>query len=440
MPTPAGSSFFVPGVRVKHVGELQRTSDAGSDIADLALDIVSVKVTRVNHGTSQYEIVLNNWRDNAREETGGRSWPLHKYNALDRLFFGQRLRIDMRYWPDAVDGLSSTAASAQDWVPMIAGPITDMKFTFSVQEGSRLTISGEDDLRILKQKPSSSIPHRGQNEQAMIQASLTQCGFPLPLADPRIPLPAFFTQPADSLARAHEDSQTYYQYLEGIATDYDLEMFLEFQSLSDPASPIEFHLEPARSRIPPGQELRDVYRLEQASNLLDFTPTFKVLDQVSSVTVRGRHRERSRPERVEQTVPSSILDDELHTDPALDDPPLVPGPDVRQHYYSAYGPNEDRNNNTTNTDEQRARSKAESKLRRSAREFLTITGQTIGLPHLRAGVHIEIRKLRAPFDGFYYLTQTVHEFTSNGFTTTFTGRRPGMPLPPFPGDTGAATP
>jgi hypothetical protein len=262
----------------------------------------------------------------------------------------------------------------------------------------------------------------------------------LSLASPRIPLPPFFTQPAASLARAHEDSKTYYQYLESIATDYDLEMFLEFQNLSDSASPVEFHIEPARSRVPPGQDLRDVYRLEQASNLLEFTPTFKVLDQVSSVTIRGRHRERSRPERVTQTVPSSILDDELHTDPALNQPPLVPGPDVRQRYYSAYGPNEDRDNNTTNTDEQRARAKAEAKLRKSAREFLTIEGKTIGLPRLRAGVHVEIRNLRAPFDGFYYLTETVHEFSSSGFTTKFKGRRPGMPLPPFPADTGATTP
>ena len=60
---------------------------------------------------------------------------------------------------------------------------------------------------------------------------------------------------------------------------------------------------------------------------------------------------------------------------------------------------------------------------------MTIEGTTIGLPKLRPGNHVEIRGMRAPFDGFYYVTKTVHAFGADGFRTRFSAHRPGMPKP-----------
>jgi phage protein D len=74
---------------------------------------------------------------------------------------------------------------------------------------------------------------------------------------------------------------------------------------------------------------------------------------------------------------------------------------------------------------------AQAVLREKAREFLTISGTTVGLPYLRPGVYVEIRGMRAPFDGFYYVAKTVSRLCGRGFTTQFNARRPGMPLPPY---------
>ena len=39
--------------------------------------------------------------------------------------------------------------------------------------------------------------------------------------------------------------------------------------------------------------------------------------------------------------------------------------------------------------------------------------------------------MRPPFDGYYYVTQTVTTFGSDGLRTRLTACRPGMELPPY---------
>lgn len=434
-----GTTYFVPGARVMRLSELRASSDPGTEIPEIAPDIVKVEVTRVNTGSCQYSITLNNWYDTLpadRENSAGRGetlqdsrpiWPRFKYNALDFLAFGTRLRIDFRYWPDPIEGLSETDEAAQRWVPMIAGPITDMKFTFSASEGARLTVTGEDDLRKLKDKNKKKVAYTNRNEEDIVNDVLRRAEFPLSLAEPLVTRPAFFIG-AKTLSEAHDEGQTSLEYLQKFSDRYDFEVFLEFSDLDDPAAPLSFHIEPARSRTPPDKVLRDIHVLERGRNLVEFTPTFKVLDQVTTLTIKGRHRDRNRPEQVSTTALGTILSDELHTDTERNDPPLVAGPLVRQQFY---GDNEDTHNNESNLDGERGQTVAEAKMRKKAREFLTIDCKTIGLPRLRAGLHTEIRGLRPPFDGFYYVTETVHSYSDAGLMTTLKARRPGMPLPPY---------
>ena len=460
-PARPGSTYFVPGVRIMRLGELRAGPEEGVELTELNPDILRVEVTRVNTGSCQYCITLNNWFDtlpaDRRAGFGQREllrgaqplWPRFKYNDFSVLNFGMRLRIDMRYFPDPIQGLSETDKAAQRWVPMIAGPITDMKFTFASGEGARLTVCGEDDLRLLKQKNKKKVDYWGVNEHDVITDVLRRVclpaftppqvsvcvepsgsctGFPLPLSEPGKPWPNFVTGPARALAERHEEGQSFLEYLQKFADRFDFEVFIEFADLDDPGSGLTFHFEPARCRLPPDSTIRDIYVLERGRNLIEFTPIFKVLDQCTCVVVKGRHRVRTRPKLVDGVATPEILDDELHRDEARGDPPLVPGPEIRRRIY---GDNPCIPNNVTNIDEERAEVMAEAQLRRSAREFLTIDGQTIGLPRLRPGFHAEIRGMRPPFDGFYYITKTVHTYGAEGLRTKFTGRRPGMPLPPY---------
>src|SRR5437016_4801666 len=125
-----GSTYFVPGVRIMRLGELRAGREEGVELTELNPDILRVEGTRVNTGSCQYCITLNNWVDtlpaDRRQGFGQREllrgtqplWPRFKYNDFSVLNFGMRLRIDMRYFPDPIEGLSETDQAVQRWVPM----------------------------------------------------------------------------------------------------------------------------------------------------------------------------------------------------------------------------------------------------------------------------------------------------------------------------------
>ena len=111
----AGSKLFAPDVRLAALGPLSTNGQQGEILEAARENIVSVEVTRINTGSSHYSITLNNW-DNAiaaRRDAQQQNWPPFKYNDFDIFEFGMRLRIDMRYWPDAPQ--KSTLSAMAHW-------------------------------------------------------------------------------------------------------------------------------------------------------------------------------------------------------------------------------------------------------------------------------------------------------------------------------------
>lgn len=428
-----GSSFFAPGVRIRKLDALQAGLQPGEDIpADMAADIQSVEVTRVHNGGSQYSITLNNWytstaadrrgtRAIGQRELHGREtpeWPRWKYNGFDLLSFGQRLRIDLRYWPEQASGDEPSG-----WVPMVSGPVTDMRFNLG-PGAATVMVTGEDDLSKLKDRREGRHEFPPSSERDLVTGVLALAEFPLSSpAPPLIEWPAFAEQ-GDGPSEAIDDGQSYLEFLQKIADRLDLEVFIEFADLGDADAGVELHVEPARSAQPPSAQQGGVYVIERGKNLLSYSPTIKVVDQYSEVRVRGRDRDRENTDPIDVTAGAAEVRDELHDEGA------ATGPEVREHFFP------DRSNpqvlsNQTNLDPDRGRFLAQVTLRRQARELFAIEVKTIGIPRLRPGAHVEVRGLRPPFDGFFYVTRTVHSFGADGYTTTFSGRRPGMPLPPY---------
>jgi hypothetical protein len=235
------------------------------------------------------------------------------------------------------------------------------------------------------------------------------------------------------MAEAHFEGQSFLDYLMHFADRMDLEVFIEFADLDDPGGGVEFRTECSRSRLRPRSRADDVYVIERGKNLIEFEPDLRVVDQYTSVTVVGRNRVSSSPTRVSATIPSSDpppdpLEDELHRDEARGDPPLVSGPQWRMR---TFGPNEHVEINQRGLDEERAAVMADALYRRRARRFLHVDVLTIGLPRLRAGRFMEVRGMRPPFDGFYYVEKSIHTFGESGLQTRCFGRRPGAPVPPY---------
>jgi hypothetical protein len=455
----AGQTYFVPGVRVLRLNRMPHPGPdfEAQEIVELREDIIAVSVTRPSSGAAQYCITVNNWfdslpRDRAkgvgpREEiTAGQPvWPRFKYNDFQVLDFGMRLRIDMRYFPDPDTTLSTTDRQAQRWVPMVSGPISDMRFTFSDSEGARLEVCGEDDLCMLKSRNPKKVDYWARPEKEIVDDVLQRAKFPLPLAAPAIPWPTFTESSGKALAEAHFEGQSYLEYLMKFAERWDFEVFLEYVSLDDPNSGLEFHFEPSRCRTPPDQTLRDVYAVERGRNLVEFNPELRVVDQWTSVTFSGHDHHWQNPAMIEATTPRSPnplppwpspppdpdpVADELHIDPAMGDEPLVSGPEWRRR---KFGLNPQTIVNQRGIDAERAQVMSEALYRRRAREFLKVQTVTIGLPRLRAGRHIEYRGMRPPFDGFYYVEKSEHTYADDGLRTHFTARRPGMPYRPTDG-------
>ncbi len=440
-PNPAVLSYMAPAVRVELLdADLVGGPEAGKALeASIAADIQKIQVTLEHTGCSQYSITLSNWRTapDPRTTNGASrgsgvttTWPRYKYNDFAAFKFGQRLRLSMRYWPDRHRSESEATIRAHAWVPMIAGPITDMQFTFG--DRAELTLTGEDDLSRLKDKCKTrqEFTDASRSELDIVDRVLEIAGFPLKTrASPRVEFPSFASEAGQAVAEGLQDGQSYLEYLTKLAERLDAEIFIAFADLSATVPEQVFHFEPARSRARYDDPAGETITLRRDETLIDLTPTIKVADQPTGVEIRGRHRDRARPERVSQEndETEAILADELQYDPELEPEPMA-GPVVRQQFF----PGRDNPliiSNETNTDDERAKFAANTELRRKAREFLTIQLSTVGLPRLRPGNYVEVRGLRDPFDGFYYVTKAVHTFDGSGLRTAVTARRPGMPMP-----------
>jgi len=308
------------------------------------------------------------------------------------------------------------------WVPMISGPVTDMSFTFGASEGARVEICGEDDLSALKDKVNRRIIMDRLGEVNIVRQALARAKYPITtIAKPLVEYPSFATSNSEGLREAIQRGQSYVDVINKLAERLDFEAFLEFQSLDNPASQLEFHFEPCRARV-----LGLGFKLDRERDLLDFAPTIKVVDQYSVVHVLGRHRDPLLDEPVGGEAQHTIVSDELHRDVNLAGP-LKSAGEVRARFFpNRSNPHEVPNQ--SNMDPVRADWYAEAVIRRKAREFFTIQATTLGQPRLRPGQHVEIRGMRPPFDGFYYVTQVVTSYGADGLRSRITGSRPGMEL------------
>ena len=72
---------------------------------------------------------------------------------------------------------------------------------------------------------------------------------------------------------------------------------------------------------------------------------------------------------------------------------------------------------------QEAKTLATETLEKNAKELLTGSASTVGLPDLRAGNHVVLNGLGTRFSGRYFVTATTHSIGDSGYTTQFDCRR-----------------
>jgi Bacteriophage probable baseplate hub protein len=147
-------------------------------------------------------------------------------------------------------------------------------------------------------------------------------------------------------------------------------------------------------------------------NLIDFTPTLTVSQQVSKLTVRGwdpRTKQELAFTATAENLPAGQGSAGGESGPEAAD--------------SAAGGRQEVLVDAPVTSQEEARELAIALLRERSYEFITATGRVAGLPELRPGDNLEIFGLGVRFSGTYFVKRVEHSLGSSGFFTTFTGRR-----------------
>lgn len=431
-----GTRLFAPQARLvdADANKIVGTSETRLSPSSANLDLVSAKVTLAINNVCTMQVVLNNQRN----QDGRPVFPPWKYNNLEQIKFGQRLRLDMRY-------------GADPWHKMILARVTDLQFSFPSGGPAQITVSGEDLLSLLKTKPEQDKRYSNVKEDEIVRSVLERSKSRLefigvtpdpggdPLKGPLVEWPEL--EPLRSVT--HANSTSYLAFLQGLAERMDFELFVDFtkrlvidsdDGLPADANEVKLHFEPCRSVVEP----REIIDLTWGHNLIELTPKLKVWDLLTEVTVGGTRHGSRKPQRKTITASHEKVKADLHEDPSYrvqvgenrsEKVELLGAAAVRDKFFAkelGEAPPNKQNINEANLDPARLELKAIATLRNSYRKLLTAEGSTIGFPPLRPGTFVRLGGMYPPFDGIYYVTQTTHTFDANGYRTQFSLRRPGF--------------
>ncbi|MEE4590320.1 type IV secretion protein Rhs [Streptomyces sp. DSM 41524] len=354
-------------------------------------DIIDIKVNRDIDELSGFDLTLNNWDDvNLR----------FKHSDSPRFRLGGRVSVRLGY--------------ADKLLTVATGTISTLSPKFTDGASPTVQVSGVDGLLRLKdRKPTEN--------ETKIYRNLPDWRIAEQLAQ-RNHLRIEVTREGpthDVVVQKNQDDATF--LLERAKRlDFDCYILPDAKTGEDTL----YFTKPTDGRD--GRPIR-LYRLAYAPglstgptgrpeglvpNLMEFTPTLTVSQQVSKVTVRGWDP------RTKQAIAFTATAENLPAGQNTADGQS--GPQVAES--TLQGRQEVVVDAPVGSD-QEARELAISLLRERAYEFITATGKVAGLPELRPGDNLEIYGLGHRFSGTYFVKRVEHTLNTSGFFTQFTGRR-----------------
>lgn len=354
-------------------------------------DIIDIKVHRDIDEMSGFDLELNNWDDvNLR----------FKHSDSREFRLGSRVSVRLGY--------------ADKLLTVATGTVSTLSPKFPDGASPTVSVSGVDGMLKLKDRKPA------ENEEK-VYLNLPDWRIAEQIAQ-RNKLRIVTTQEGPTHDRVVQKNQDDASFLMERAKRLDFDCFL----LPDPNTGEEtlYFIRPTDGRD--GRPIR-LYRLTYQPglttgptaqpeglipNLLDFTPTLTVSQQVSKLTVRGWDP------RTKQVLAFTATADNLPAGQNSAD-----GESGPQAADSAAGGRQEVLVDAPVTSAEEAKELAIALLRERSYEFITATGRVAGLPELRPGDNLEIFGLGMRFSGTYFVKRVEHTLGSSGFFTTFTGRR-----------------
>jgi phage protein D len=339
-------------------------------------DVLDVKVTMDLDNLTSFDLTINNWDDKHFA---------FKYSDTTIFDVGNRVHVRMGY--------------ADDLRFMASGLISTLTPKFPESGPPTLGVTGVDAmLKLRDRKPVGSdvkkFVDRTDWQIAQEIAARNHLDVKVTEKGPRQPL----------VVQKNQDDA---QFLMERAKRIDFDCFIRI----DPATGRDtlYFISPTDARD--GSKVR-VYVFEWGKSLINFNPVLKLGQQVSKVTVRGWDPRTKKP--ISYTA-------------GPDDLPKSSGggggesgPEIAA---KRLGDKQDVIVDQPVSTIEEARELAMSRMRERAYDYLTGSGQVIGLPDLRPGDNVELLGLGKRFSGSYYVTKVEHSLGGSGYLTQFDVRR-----------------
>jgi phage protein D len=359
------TEYYAPSFRVEVEGEELDPVTIG--------DILEVKVAMDMQNLTRFDLtVSNNW-DHTRSE--------FKYSDKKIFDVGNRVHVMMGY--------------TSKLVSMVNGQISSMSPRFPDSGASVLTVSGLDGMFKLRgRKPAGGelTKYVSKTDWQIAEIIASRNG-----------LRVSVTKEGETHDEVVQKNQDDAQFLVERAKRIDFDCYV----LTDPntgEATLHF-VKPTDCRD--GRPIR-VFQFTWGQNLISFHPTINLSSQVAKVTVRGWNPATKR------AIVAAATADDL---PGGGD---GSGPQLAQQSLSN---KQDVVVDAPVTSFQEARELAISRLRELAYEFITGTGEVIGLPELRLGDNIELSGLGKRFSKKYYVRKVTHTLGDAGYRTQFEVRQ-----------------
>jgi len=360
------TEYYAPNYKIEIEGKELSPESKG--------DVLGIKVTMDMENLASFQLTINNW-DAAKFD--------FKYSDTATFDVGKRVHVQMGY--------------ADRLVSMVRGQITTLSPRFPESGSPIMTINGLDGMvklrdRRPKEEDVTKYVNKADWEIAQVVAQ-------------RNGLKVKVTQEGEKHPEVVQKNQDDAQFLMERAKRIDFDCFV----LTDQESGEDtlHFVKPTDGRDASSTR---VYQLEWGKNLINFTPTMNLSRQVGSITVRGWN----------PRTKSAIK----YTATAKDLPGAskggTSGPQAAEKTMQG---KQDAVVDAPIASEQEAKDLAISLLRERAYEFITGSGQIIGLPDLRPGDNLEISGLGKRFSGEYYVKKVDHSIGDSGYKTQFDVRK-----------------
>jgi len=383
--------FWVPRFEVK--------IDGANLPRDVLFDVRSLTYRDTVEGLDSFDMTVNNWDEVNRRfkyigsETKAQLEKGHPDHARMTLFepCGKEVVIRMGY--------------GDTFVEMLRGTFTTMTPTY-VDGNADLTVSGLNVLHQLRRKQYTT--SWGGKKDSEIAEDLAQR---VDSGRKRFPLPIVIDKDAKKEEKQIPLVTQHNQYdIDFLLERARLRGYVVFVQEADKAASRarQLYFGPSRPGMIP--KLRDVsFELAWGRSLMEFKPSIKTANQVSSVTVRGWHP--TKKEVITRTV-------------TLDDQRINANKDLHRIVNECAAREEIVVDEPVFTNCE-ARERAIAILLDQSKVLVTADVKVVGLPDLRAGQIVVIKQLGARLSGKYFVTKTQHTIDDNGYITTFSARREG---------------